>query len=369
MLKIFWAFVKKETFHILRDPRTLVILFGMPIALVLIFGYTITNEFKDASMTIVDESKDHLSQQFIQHLTSSGHFRLIKISEDIAVVEKSFKAGETKLCIVIPPNFEKQFFKEKEVTVQILTDATEPNYATTLTSYANRMIQAFQKENAEIEDIPYQIDIKNRMFYNPMLVSAYNFIPGVVALILMLICAMMTSLTISKEKETGTMDLLLVSPLPPVLIILGKVTPYAVLSFLSALMVFAMGYFIFDVPILGNLGMLLILTLLYLMVALALGVLISTAAQSQQAAMIMSLFILLMPTMLLSGFIFPIASMPQILQIISKIIPAKYFIVIEKAIMLKGAGWEAVMHPSLILLVMVIVLLGAATRNFKVMYK
>ena len=207
------------------------------------------------------------------------------------------------------------------------------------------------------------------MLYNPKLIGAYNFIPGVVALILMLICAMMTSLTIAKEKEMGTMDLLLVSPLPPMLIILGKVVPYVVLSFLSALMVFAMGKYIFDVPILGSLSLLLILCVLYLMVALALGVLISTKSDSQQTAMMSSLFTLLMPTMLLSGFIFPIASMPLLLQYISAIIPAKYFILIEKAIMLKGAGWEAITQPVLILVIMMFVLFAAAWRNFKVVYE
>ena len=207
------------------------------------------------------------------------------------------------------------------------------------------------------------------MYYNPLLAGAYNFIPGVVALILMLICAMMTSLTIAKEKESGTMDLLLASPLPPLIIILGKVSPYVVLSFVNALMVFAMGYFIFDVPVKGSLTLLLGLSLLYLLVALALGVLISTRSPNQQTAMMASLFTLLMPTMLLSGFISPIASMPTVLQYLSRIIPARYFIDIEKTIMLKGAGWEATQYPSMILLLMMFVLFFAAWRNFKVVQK
>ena len=230
MLKIFWAFVKKETLHILRDTRTLVILFGMPIALVLIFGYTVTNEFTGASVAVIDQSKDDLSKSLVEHLTASGHFELVNLPQNIEELEKHFKSGTVKLGIVIPPRFENQFYKEKQTTVQLIADATEPNYATTLTSYATRMIMAFQNDKSESSILPYQIDIETRMFYNPGLVGAYNFIPGVVALILMLICAMMTSLTIAKEKEVGTMDLLLVSPLPPLLIILGKVTPYMALS-------------------------------------------------------------------------------------------------------------------------------------------
>lgn len=369
MLKVFFAFVKKETFHILRDVRTLVILFGMPIALVLIFGYTVSNEFKGASMSIVDMAQDDLSHALVDHLTSSGHFSLVDVSNNMDELDRAFKKGKVKLGVVIPSDFERQFYRDKKTSVQLITDATEPNYAVTLDNYATRMIKAFQMQKAEGPTPLYQIDIQTRMYYNPKLVGAYNFIPGVVALILMLICAMMTSLTLAKEKELGTMDLLLVSPLPPALIIIGKVTPYVVLSFISALVVFAMGYFIFGVPVKGSLILLLGTTLLYLMVALALGILISTKAETQQTAMMTSLFTLLLPTMLLSGFIFPIASMPSLLQYISKIIPAKYFIIIEKAIMLKGSGWDAIAFPTMVLFIMMMVLFLAALRNFKVMYK
>lgn len=368
-MRTFIAFVRKEFYHILRDKRTLFILFVMPVALVFIFGYTVTNEFKNASMAILDEAKDELSQELIDHLVASEHFRLVEQVDNIAGLDAAFRAGNVKVGIVIPADFESQFYRDKKTTVQIITDATEPNYAVTLTSYASRMIQTFQVSKQSATSFPYQLDVETRMFYNPNLVGAYNFIPGVVALILMLISAMMTSLTIAKEKETGTMDLLLVSPLHPMVIILGKVTPYALLSFIDALIVFAMGYYIFEVPIIGSFGLLMALCLLYLVVALALGVLISTKSATQQSAMIVSMFALLLPTMLLSGFIFPIASMPDVLQVISNIIPAKYFILIEKGVMLKGAGWGSVAKPAFILMIMVVVLLVAAWRNFKVVYK
>lgn len=369
MAKTFIAFVRKEFYHILRDTRTLVILFGMPVALVLIFGYTVTNEFKDASVAVLDESRDDLSGAFVEHLTASGHFRLVERPDHLGDLEAVFKAGKVKLGIVIPPNFEQDFYKGRAIELQLITDATEPNYAATLANYASQMIASFQQGRGKAGAPSYRIGVETRMLYNPKLLGAYNFIPGVVALILMLISAMMTSLTIAKEKETGTMDLLLVSPLPTMVIILGKVTPYVLLSFISALVVFGMGYAIFDVPILGSLGLLLGLCLLYLVVALALGVLISTASATQQTAMMISMFTLLMPTMLLSGFLFPTESMPLPLRTISKAIPAKYFINIEKSIMLKGAGWEAVMQPSLVLLFMLALLLVLAWRNFKVVYK
>jgi len=369
MHKTFLAIAKKEMYHILRDTRTLVILFGMPIALVIIFGYTISNEFKNASISVIDQSKDDLSQSFIEHVTSSGHFRLQAVGNKVEDLEHAFKAGQVKMGIIIPPQFETQYYRNKSVTVQIITDATEPNYAATLNNYAINIIRSFNNRDPSLIVNPYQIDINTRMFYNPELVGAYNFIPGVAALILMLVSAMMTSLTIAKEKETGTMDLLLVSPVPPILIILGKVTPYVVLSFIDAMIVFAMGYYIFEVPIIGSLALLLTMSLVYLIVALSLGVLISTVAKTQQTAMMASMFALLLPTMLLSGFVFPIASMPGLLQVISRIIPATYFIDIEKAIMLKGAGWDVIHQSAIVMVVMLFVLLLAAWRNFKVIHK
>jgi ABC-2 type transport system permease protein len=369
MIRAFLAFVKKETFHILRDRRTLFILFGMPVALVLIFGYTITNEFKDASIAVLDQAQDDLSESLVEELTASGHFKLIEAVPDIATLEAAFRKGKVKMALVIPVDFERKFYAENSASVQLISDATEPNYAATITEYASRIIRQFQHRHADIPDKTYSIDIETRMLYNPMLIGAYTFIPGVIALILMLISAMMTSLTIAREKEHGTMDLLLVSPLPPMLIILGKVTPYVVLAFLDALMILAMGYVIFEVPVVGSLALLLVLCVLYLLVALALGVLISTRAESQQTAMMMSLFTLLLPTMLLSGFIFPIASMPPLLQYVSKIIPAKYFIIIEKGVMLKGAGWQSIYPQALVLVLMTVVLLAAAWKNFKVVYK
>ncbi|MEO1435440.1 MAG: ABC transporter permease, partial [Bacteroidota bacterium] len=283
MGRIFWAFIKKESYHILRDTRTLIILFGMPIALVLIFGYTVTNEFKNASIGILDKANDELSRELVEHFTASGHFQLLSLPADIHAMERDFRAGKIKLGIVILKGFQGDFYGGASPTVQLIADASEPNYATTLTNYAEQMLRSFQQPDVR-QPLAFQIELQNRLWYNPGLVSAYTFIPGVAALILMLISAMMTSLTIAREKELGTMDLLLISPLPPLLIILGKVTPYVVLSFINVLIVFAMGHWIFGVPILGSLGLLLALSLLYLLVSLGLGVFISTKSENQQTA-------------------------------------------------------------------------------------
>lgn len=368
-IRIFNAFLKKEIFHILRDPRTLMILFGMPILLVFIFGFAVTNEFKNASIAVLDKSKDDLSKALIEQLAASKHFNLVESFEYSEDLKKAFRKNEIKLAIVIPAQFEKQFYKESALKIQLITDASDPNLATTLTNYTTGIIQRFQKERSQKIGISNQIEVKSRMLFNPKLKAAYNFIPGVVALILMLISAMMTSLTIAKEKESGTMDLLLLSPLSPLLIILGKVAPYFLLSFINAIIVFGLGYWLFEVPILGNIFLLIGLSLLYLLVTLSLGILISTISKTQQTAMMISLFVLMMPTVILSGFLFPIASMPFILQKVSNIIPAKYFIIIEQAIMLKGAGIEAVFQPAAVLFLMMMIFILVALKNFKVIYK
>lgn len=368
-MKSFLAFAKKELLHILRDTRTLVILFGMPIAQILIFGYAVTNEFRDAPIAVVDQSGDEFSQEFIRHLTASGHFLLADRAENSNQLEEAFQRGDIKLGIVIPTDFSTGFYKDRRTSIQVIADGSDPNNATTLVNYATQMVQAFSAQRGEAGPGSGEIAVSSRMLYNPLLVSAYNFVPGVVALILLLISAMMTSLTIAKEKETGTMDLLLVSPLHPMTIILGKVTPYALLSMVNAFVVLAIGYMVFEVPILGNPLYLTAQCLLYVLTSLSLGILISTRSATQQAAMMGSLFSLMMPSMLLSGFLFPFDSMPSILQVIGSVIPATYFIEILKGVMLKGLGPTYLWWPTLVLIIMTTVLLIASLANFKVRTK
>lgn len=367
-MKSFIAFVKKEFFHIVRDTRTLVILFGMPIIQVLIFGYAVTNEFRDAPVAIINQANDELSQELTHHLAASGHLIFVAQPETTAELDALFQAGTVKMGIVIPPDFETAFLRNQQASIQLLADGSDPNYATTLINYGTQMIQRFQQRYSK-GNSSFQIGVETQLVFNPLLVSAYNFIPGVIAIILLLISAMMTSLTIVKEKETGTMDLLLVSPLNPLVIILGKVTPYVLFSMINAVVILLMGYYIFDVPVLGNLWLLLGLCMLYVLTALSLGILISTKAASQQAAMMGSLFSLLMPSMLLSGFIFPIESMPFLLQKISSVVPATYFIDLLKGVMLKGLGMSHIWWPTLVLSGMTLFLLFMSWLNFKVRTK
>ena len=368
MLKSYLAFVKKEFLHILRDRRTLFILFGLPVAQVFIFGYAVTNEFRDAPIAIVDLARDDSSEEYGRHLLASGHFLLKASPTSTAQLEDLFRSGDVKLGVVIPPDFGEDFLRRNAATVQLIADGTDPNYATNLINYTTQMTGSFQARYGSGPD-RYAIDLETQLVYNPTLVSAYNFIPGVVGIILLLISAMMTSLTIAREKELGTMDLLLVSPLNPLVIIIGKVTPYVVLSMIDAVLILVLGYFVFEVPILGSVVLLLALCALYVLTALSLGILISTRSADQQTAMMGSLFSLLMPSMLLSGFLFPIDSMPMVLQWLSSIVPTTYFIEMIKAVMLRGVGVDYLWSPILVLCLMTFVLLGLSLINFKVRTK
>lgn len=364
-MKVFWAFIKKEFFHILRDRRTLFILIGMPIVQILIFGYAVTNEFKGANIAVYDQAQDESSLAFIDQLQASGHFQLVQNIQNSHEIEAAFKSAAIKMAVVIPADFGQQLYSGQKTQIQLLTDGTDPNTAVTLTQYAGGIIQQFQnRERPPSMGPPILVD--NKMVYNPSLKSVYLFVPGVMALILMLVSAMMTSLTIAREKELGTMELLLVSPLPPFLIIAGKVIPYIILSLLNALLILGVGIYVFGVPLEGSFWLLMGACMLFIVLALALGILISTKAETQQAAMLVSLMGLMMPTILLSGFLFPIESMPLLLQWISKIIPAKYFIILLKDIMLKGSGWYFIWTESLVLFGMAFFLLAASWKNFKI---
>jgi ABC-2 type transport system permease protein len=367
-MKKFWAFVKKEFRHILRDRRTLLVLLGMPVAQVIIFGYAITNEFRNASIVVFDQSKDELSRELTGKLTASGHFQLVGEARNYDDLHTYFKKGKIKMAVVIPPNFTQKIQHEGSAQIQFIADGSEPNYASTLVAYANQMIADFQQglNPSILHSSNPPILVETRMLYNPELKSAYLFVPGVMALILMLISAMMTSLTIAREKELGTMELLLVSPLHPLLIVVGKVVPYVALAFGIGMIILGLGSVIFGVPVMGSLLLLLAMSMLYVLAALSLGVLISAKAPTQQVAMMVSLVGLMLPTVLLSDFIFPLASMPLALQVIGNVIPARWFISILRDIMLKGTGWHFIWQEAAILGGMSLVLLLLAMKNFKI---
>ncbi|AMC12234.1 multidrug ABC transporter permease [Lutibacter profundi] len=365
-MKRFIGFIKKEFYHIFRDKRSLFILFGMPIAQVMLFGFAITNEINNVNIAILDKSKGATTQEIINKISASKYFSNQQFISNEAEIESVFKKGKVKAVLVFEKDFSKKLTKNKLATVQIITDATDPNTANTVTNYVSSILQKYQQQiNKEIK-IPYQIAPESRMVYNPELKSVFMFVPGVMTIILMLVSAMMTSISITREKEMGTMEILLVSPIKPFQVIIGKVFPYIFLSIINAIVIILLSIFIFKMPIEGNLFLLGFESILFIINALSLGILISTISDTQQTAMMISLMGLMLPVILLSGFIFPITSMPVPLQIISHIIPAKWFIVILKGIMLKGVGLILVWKETLILVAMTVFFIVLSIKKYKI---
>ncbi|MBN2173735.1 MAG: ABC transporter permease [Bacteroidales bacterium] len=365
-MKKFLGFVKKEFYHIMRDPRTLLVLFGIPVAQLLIFGYVVTNDIKDIKIAIFDQSKDDVTLNLSNKIISSGYFILNENLNSINNIEDIFREGDVKEVIVFEPGFGQKLIKNGVAHIQLIADASDANTANLIVNYTNAIIQDYIRKENRQQKIPLQIEPEVRMIFNEGLKSVYMFVPGTMALILMLVSAMMTSISIAREKEMGTMEVLLVSPLRPAQIVIGKVIPYVVLAFINAITIILIGYFVFGMPVKGSLWLLLAENLLFISLALSLGILISTLANSQQVAMFISMFALMLPTLLLSGFIIPIENMPLILQWITYIIPPKYFIIIIKNIMIKGTGFEFVWKETLVLVGMMLMFIALSVRKFKI---
>lgn len=365
-MKRFIGFIKKEFYHIFRDRRSLFILFGMPIAQILLFGFAITNEINNVDIAILDHSKDATTQEIINKISASEYFSINQFINREADIESVFKKGKVKAILNFEQDFSQNLIKNHNATVQVITDATDPNTANTISNYINAILQNYlQQQNKHIE-IAYKIIPETKLLFNPELKSVYMFVPGVMTVILMLVSAMMTSISITREKELGTMEVLLVSPLKPFQVIIGKVVPYIFLSIINATIIILLSLFVFKMPVQGSLILLGLESVLFIITSLALGILISTVSASQQTAMMISLMGLMLPTILLSGFIFPISSMPFVLQFISNIIPAKWFIIIVKAIMLKGVGLGFIWKENLILIAMTLFFIGLSVKKYKI---
>lgn len=365
-MKRFIGFIKKEFYHIFRDRRSLFILFGMPIVQVMLFGFAITNEINNVDIAILDHSKDANTTEIIDKISASKYFSVKDFLDDEKAIETAFKKGKIKAVLNFEKDFGKKLRTEKQATIQIVTDATDPNTANTISNYTNSILRNYQELLNKDSVIPYQIGIQTRMLYNAELKSVFMFVPGVMTIILMLVSAMMTSISITKEKEMGTMEILLVSPLKPFQVIIGKVVPYIFLSVINAIVIIMLSIFIFKMPIEGSLFLLGAESILFIINALSLGILISTVSATQQTAMMVSLMGLMLPVILLSGFIFPISSMPLPLQMISNIIPAKWFIVILKGIMLKGVGLAYLWKETLILIGMTLFFIVLSVKKYKI---
>ncbi|MBI4947743.1 MAG: ABC transporter permease [Bacteroidetes bacterium] len=365
-MKQLFSFVKKEFYQVFRDPKSLVMLFGMPIIQIVLFGFALTNEIKNANIAVVDNAKDLASQQIINKIVGSKFFSVQKNLVSSSQIDAAFKEGKIKLAVVFPANFNADLLHLNKTSMQVIADASDPNTSLTLSSYIAAIVADYQTQFSVGKSIPYSIKPEVRMLFNPDLRGAPNFVPGVMAMVLLLVCVMMTSVSIVREKEMGTMEILLVSPVKPLMVIVAKAIPYLVLSLINLAAILLLSVYALELPIKGSVLLLVGESTLLIITALSLGLLVSTVTSSQQAAMFISFIGMMLPTLLLSGYMFPIENMPVALQVISNIVPAKWYYIIVKAVMLKGLGIASIWKETLILAGMTVFFLVVALRKFKI---
>ena len=365
-MKQFTAFALKEFYHIMRDRRTMMILLVMPVIQIILFGVAISTEVKNVRVAVFDPAGDIASHRITEKINSSGYFNVTHSISGPGEMELIFRRNEADVIIVFEERFNENLLHTGKAGLQIITDGSDPNNASQATAYLSNIINDYQREIMPVgANQTFNITPEIRLLYNPQMKSAYNFVPGVMGLILMLICAMMTSISIVREKERGTMEVLLVSPVKPIYIILAKAIPYLVLSTISLCLIFLLSMFVLQVPVAGSLFWLSAISMLFIIVALFMGIFISTLVNSQVAAMLVSGMGMMMPVLLLSGMIFPIESMPQILQWVSVIIPARWFIEAVRKIMIQGLDIFYALKEVAILTVMALTLITVSLGKFK----
>lgn len=343
-MKQFKSFIIKEARHILRDKRTMLILFGMPVVMMLLFGFAISTDVRNVRTAVVLSHVDHQTHKMVERLGANEYFDILYKVDNSAAAEQLIRHQKADVAIVF----------DRNNAIQVITDGAAPNMAQMYANYATMILQSSDTSV-----------MTQKLLFNPQMRSCYNFVPGIMGMLLMLICAMMTSISIVKEKERGTMEVLLVSPIRPLMIIIAKAVPYLVLAFVILCTILFISKYLLLVPISGSLFWIFLVSCIYIIVALSLGLLISTVAKTQLVALLTSAMMLLMPSILLSGMMFPVESMPDILQYISAIMPPRYYISAMRKLMIMGVGIDKVMHEVLVLSLMATVLLSAALLKFR----
>ena len=347
-MKQFLSLVIKEAKHIVRDKRTMLMLFGMPIVLMLLFGFAITNDVKNVRTVIVMSQANYATQQAVDRLSASAYFTVTRAVATPAEARRLIQDQKADLAVVFSAHF-----STLHPDYQLIVDGTDPNMAQQWSTYAGAVLTN-----------PSGGAVNTKLLYTPQMKSAYNFVPAIMGMLLMLICAMMTSISIVREKEKGTMEVLLVSPTPPLVIIAAKVVPYLILAFLILISILLMSAFVLHVPVRGSLFWIFAVSTLYILLALSLGLLVSNVAQTQLVALLLSAMVLIMPIIMLSGMLFPVESMPRILQYISATIPTRYYISAMRKLMIMGVGAKQVLNEMLVLLGMFVALLTLSLAKF-----
>ena len=362
-MKQFIAFVIKEAKHILRDKRTMLILFGMPVVMMLLFGFAITTDVKNVRTVVVTSEMSPRAQQAVERLAQSEYFIITQTVNTPQEAERLIRSQKADMSLTPSPSPKGE--GSSNLQWQIMVDGSDPNMAQQWTTYAQSILsQPVDGKHYSLPS-PFGEGLGVRLLYNPQMKSAYNFVPAIMGMLLMLICAMMTSISIVREKEKGTMEVLLVSPVRPLMVIIAKAVPYLILAFGILITILLMARFVLGVPLAGSLFWILAVSTLYILLALSLGLLISNVAQTQLVALLLSAMVLLMPVVMLSGMLFPVESMPTILQWISAVVPPRYYIEAMRKLMIMGVGIGEVAHEVAVLTGMTVVLLAIALKKFK----
>ncbi len=364
-MKQLLPFIYKEFLHVFRDRRVLLILFGMPVVQVILFGFALSNEIKNTKIALFDHDKTSASQQLSQKINENQYFDIAENLTSSKEFENSFKSGDIRLVVNIPEGFSENLNNGQKTSIQLIADGTDINLANQISSYLGNIITSFYAEHQMVASQSYSVTPEIRMFYNPQLKGAPNFVPGVMAMVLLIVCVMMTAIAIVKEKETGTMEILLVSPMKPAYIIISKAVPYFVISVLILTAIITLSVTLLDMPVNGSLLLLYFVSFIYIMTSLFLGILISIQSKTQQQAMLLSLMGMMLPTLILSGYMFPVENMPKPLQIMSNIVPATWYYKMIKNIMIKGTGLEEIWRQLLVLTGMMLLLFTISMKKFK----
>lgn len=364
-MKQFIAFVKKEFRHIIRDNRTLLIILGMPVVEILLFGFAINMEVQDIRVAFYDPTPDAFTTGITKQIRQNPYFNYQGNMYSMDKMEESMQKGELDLAVVFQPNFQENLVHSGEAAVQLLSNSSDPNRGSISVTYASAIIAKFQHEQMGLMGIPFQIQTENRMIYNPLMKSSYMFVPGIMGLVLMIICTIMTSVSIVREKERGTMEVLLASPLKQGTMIFAKTIPYMIISFIDFVIILLLSYFILNVPVNGNLILLFAVAIIYISLTLTYGLTVSTLVDKQVNAVIVSAITAMIPVLMLSGMIFPIDNMPRVLQAFSFIVPARWFIEAVRKVMIQGQGFIMIWKEVFIMIGMTLFLLGVTIVKTK----
>ena len=369
-IKMFLAFIRKEFLHILRDSRTMMVVLLLPILLMVLFGFAITNEIKNINIAVVSDHRTPAVREAVERLANNPYITFVGYVSE-SELNPVLRSGKANGVVVFAQDYDRLMLMRSQsidtpAPIQVVLDASDASLSATVAAYVQGVINSQHStlNSPYLQIVPSGKELSTHLRHNPQMKSSFNFVPGIMGLVFILICAIMTSVSIVKEKETGTMEVLLVSPVKPILIIIAKLIPYFVLSLVNLATILLLARFLLEVPLSGSMTTLLFVSVVYLVLALSLGLFISTVAQKQIVALLVSAVVMMVPVLMLSGMVFPIENMPIVIRPLTTIVPARWYIAAMRKLMIEGLGFASVWRETLILIAMTVIVLTAALKKF-----